>query len=144
VLRQLMTLRLVAVDHDKFNVLRLTELSRDVLRGQRPLTLRRDAAPAQASRRARKGRAREAAHPSAGRSSPQAESVFAALRDWRRLVAREHNVPAYTVLHDSSLREIANKLPQSTPALHGVPGVGAVKLERYGQAIIDVVHAAIG
>jgi len=142
VLRQLMTLRLVAVDHDKFNVLRLTEQSREVLKGQRSLTLRQDAAPAVASRRARKARTGDAIPASIALSSPEAESVFAALRDWRRLVAHEHNVPAYTVLHDSSLREIANRLPQSTSSLNGVPGIGAVKLERYGQAIIDVVRPA--
>jgi ATP-dependent DNA helicase RecQ len=129
------------VDHDKFNVLRLTEASREVLKGQRSLTLRQDAAPAQSARRARKGRAGEAATV-IGMDSPLAESVFSALRDWRRLVAREHNVPAYTVLHDSSLREIANRMPASTSALAGVQGIGAVKLERYGQAIIDVVQTA--
>jgi ATP-dependent DNA helicase RecQ len=141
VLRQLVMLRLVTVDHDKFNVLRLTEASREVLKGQRSLTLRQDAAPAQSARRARKGRAGEAATV-IGMDSPLAESVFSALRDWRRLVAREHNVPAYTVLHDSSLREIANRMPASTSALAGVQGIGAVKLERYGQAIIDVVQTA--
>jgi ATP-dependent DNA helicase RecQ len=141
VLRQLVTLRLVTVDHDKFNVLRLTEASREVLKGQRSLTLRQDAAPAQSARRARRGRAGEAATV-IGMDSPLAESVFSALRDWRRLVAREHNVPAYTVLHDSSLREIANRMPASTSALAGVQGIGAVKLERYGQAIIDVVQTA--
>jgi ATP-dependent DNA helicase RecQ len=145
VLRQLVTLRLVAVDYDKFNVLRLTEASREVLKGQRSLTLRQDAAPAAkaAPRRARKnGRGTGTAPASAAPASPQSETVFHALREWRRLVAREHNVPAYTVLHDSSLREIANRLPTSTTALVGVPGIGAVKLERYGQAIIDVVQTA--
>ena len=53
VLRQLITLRLVAVDYDKYNVLRLTPDSRDVLKGQRSLTLRQDATPATPARRAR-------------------------------------------------------------------------------------------
>src|SRR5512139_2577872 len=56
VLRQLITLRLVAVDHDRYNVLRLTEASREVLKGERRLTLRQDAAHGDAARRVRKAR----------------------------------------------------------------------------------------
>jgi len=143
VLRQLVTLRLVAVDHDKFNVLRLTEASREVLKGQRTLTLRQEAAPAAKARRTRRDRGAQAMpEGDDALASPRAAAAFQALREWRRLVAREHNVPAYTVLHDASLREIANRLPAAISALHGVPGIGAVKLERYGQAIIDVVQTA--
>jgi ATP-dependent DNA helicase RecQ len=68
--------------------------------------------------------------------------VFQALREWRRGIAREHGVPAYTVLHDASLREIARQLPDSTAGLDGISGIGATKLQRYGAAIIDVVRAA--
>ena len=146
VLRQLVTLRLVEVDHDQYNVLRLTPDSRDVLKGERSLTLRQDATPAMPARRsrARKGAASGAATAARTAASPQAEALFQALREWRRVVAREHNVPAYTVLHDASLLEIANRLPDSTAALVGIPGIGAVKRERYGPAILDVVRAAQG
>ena len=148
VLRQLVTLRLVAVDHDRFNVLRITEQSREVLKGQRALTLRQDAAPTAAPRGARRARGGVAGRAGAGAgdaaASPLAEPVFQALREWRRTVAREHSVPAYTVLHDSSLREIAHRLPDSAASLAGVPGIGAVKLERYGHAIVDVVREARG
>jgi ATP-dependent DNA helicase RecQ len=68
--------------------------------------------------------------------------VFRALREWRRGIAKEHGVPAYTVLHDSSLREIAQRMPESEVILGEVNGVGATKLARYGAAIIDVVQAA--
>ena len=67
--------------------------------------------------------------------------MFQALREWRRGVAREHGVPAYTVLHDTSLREIASRRPQSIESLADVSGIGATKLVRYGQAIIEVVGA---
>jgi ATP-dependent DNA helicase RecQ len=52
-------------------------------------------------------------------------------------------VPAYTVLHDSSLREIAQQLPDTLLQLQGVTGVGAAKLERYGDEIIAVVRASV-
>ncbi|MGE0582944.1 MAG: DNA helicase RecQ [Steroidobacteraceae bacterium] len=133
VLRQLLTLRLVAVDHEHWNVLRLTDRSREVLAGARRLTLRQETP--------RRKAPRKAAAPSSPAGSPLEGAVFQALREWRRAVAREHGVPAYTVLHDSSLHEIARRQPQSTGALAGVPGIGATKLARYGDAIIKVVGA---
>jgi ATP-dependent DNA helicase RecQ len=144
VLRQLVMLRLVTVDHEHYNVLRLTEDSRAVLKGERRLTLRQDAAPAAGARRGRKAARGAAASGSAGglaQLTPQQEVVFQALREWRRGIAKEHGVPAYTVLHDSSLAEIAQRMPDSQMALGGVSGVGATKLARYGAAIIDVVRA---
>ncbi len=139
ILRQLATLRLVAIDHDHWNVLRLTDASREVLTGARRLTLRLAAAAKPADRR----RSRSAKHQVvvAG-TSPQEQAMFEALREWRRDVAREHAVPAYTVLHDSSLREIAQQLPDSTAGLSRIPGIGANKLARYGDAIIQIVRSA--
>jgi DNA helicase-2/ATP-dependent DNA helicase PcrA len=51
-------------------------------------------------------------------------------------------VPAYTVFHDSTLEEIARRRPGSTAELRAVSGVGAVKLERYGIAVLGVVQGA--
>jgi ATP-dependent DNA helicase RecQ len=145
VLRQLVTLRLVAVDHEHYNVLRLTEESREVLKGTRRLTLRLDAAPAAGARRSRKaakGAAASGARGNYAQGSPEQEAVFQALREWRRALAKEHGVPAYTVLHDSSLHEIAQRLPDAVAGLGDVNGVGATKLARHGAAIIDVVRSA--
>jgi ATP-dependent DNA helicase RecQ len=140
VLRQMATLRLIAIDHDHWNVLRLTEASREVLTGARKLTLRLAASPRPADRRRRKP---NSAQPTAAiASSPQEERLFQALREWRRNVAREHAVPAYTVLHDTSLREIAQRLPDSIALLGQVAGIGATKLERYGDAIVQLVRSA--
>jgi len=146
VLRQLVMLRLIAVDHDHYNVLRLNEASREVLKGRRRLTLRRDAAPTGTAHRSRK-RAKNATTRAATvdeftQPSPEQEGVFQALRQWRRGIAKEHGVPAYTVLHDSSMREISQRLPENMVTLGGVAGIGVTKLERYGTAIIDVVKIA--
>jgi len=148
VLRQLLTMRLVTVDHDHWNVLRLTDTSREVLAGARRLTLRQDA-PRQGARkgegrRRRKGSAAPPGAPTppaSGPASPLEETVFQALRAWRHDVARAHGVPAYTVLHDASLREIARRRPESAESLAGISGIGAIKLARYGEAIIEVVRS---
>ncbi len=66
--------------------------------------------------------------------------LYAVLRDWRRAIAREHNVPAYTVFHDTTLAEIARQLPQSAVQLRGIAGVGEAKLGRYGVALLELVR----
>ena len=123
VLRQLITLRLVEVDHEHWNVLRLTEASREVLTGARQLTLRREAASTASDKRSRRGTKRAVTPVTS--SSPGEEAPFQALREWRRGVAHEHGVPAYTVLHDASLREIAQRQPGCAAQLSGVSGIGA-------------------
>jgi ATP-dependent DNA helicase RecQ len=151
VLRQLVMLRLVQVDTDRYSVLRLTAACREVLRGERAIRLRRASD-------------RQVIRPAARRpidrmrvTGAQAERVlsdgsvavaddntyaglFQALRAWRLQVARDHGVPAYTVFHDATLEEIARRRPGSTDELSAVTGVGAIKLERYGAAVLDVVQ----
>ena len=65
---------------------------------------------------------------------------FEALKAWRAEVAREHNLPAYIVFHDSTLAEMAQLAPESLAALAQIGGVGAKKLEAYGREILRVVN----
>ena len=139
VLRQLVMLKLLRVDHDNYNVLRLTSQSRDVLSGGRTLRLRRQAEKPASKRRARRAVDDMRAGQKAA-AGPRNEIVFEALRQWRRDVAREHGVPAYTVFHDSTLEEVATVLPQSIEALRGISGIGATKLDRYGSRLLDLVR----
>ena len=133
-LRQLVAQRLVDVDPERFNVLRLTEASRAVLRGSRKVELRRQVALPRA--RAKKAVAVTAA------PLPDAEAaLFARLRAWRAEVAREHGVPAYVVLHDSTLRAIAQARPASLEALRALPGLGERKLASYGERLLALVAA---
>ncbi len=137
VLRQLVMQRLVEVDHERFSVLRLMPASREVLRGQRQLRLRRQADRPLPKRRGSRPVDRERI---SVLTAAENEAVFQALRVWRLDLARQHAVPAYTVFHDSTLHEIARVLPRSLDELRGVSGVGATKLERHGAALLDVVR----
>ncbi|MGH8168966.1 MAG: RQC domain-containing protein, partial [Steroidobacteraceae bacterium] len=153
VLRQLLMLRLVQVDTERFSVLRLTAASRDVLRGQRTIRLRRAIQHGASGADRPRGRrsidrtrvtAAQAARALSADSAPSVGDdthlpLFQALRVWRLQIAREHGVPAYTVFHDATLEEIARRRPGSTDELRTVVGVGAIKLERYGAAVLDVV-----
>ena len=61
------------------------------------------------------------------------------LRRWRRDTAQEQGVPAFVVLHDTTLEEICGKRPRSLAELREVRGIGELKAERYGRQILDVV-----
>ena len=151
-LRQLVMLRLVQVDTDRFSVLRLTSASREVLRGERTIRLRRSPErsalrpPARRPIDRTRVTAAQAARALSGDPVAAADgddmhaALFEALRAWRLQVAREHGVPAYTVFHDATLEEIARRRPACIEALREVSGVGAIKLERYGAAVLDLVQ----
>jgi ATP-dependent DNA helicase RecQ len=62
------------------------------------------------------------------------------LREWRRSMAKEKNVPAYIVLHDSSLEEICRRPPKFYAELLQIPGIGERKAEVYGQPILDALE----
>ena len=66
----------------------------------------------------------------------EAEELREYLREWRRSVAKEKNVPAYIVLHDSSLEEICRRRPKFFAELLEIPGIGERKAEIYGQPIL--------
>jgi DNA helicase-2/ATP-dependent DNA helicase PcrA len=66
-------------------------------------------------------------------------ALLAALKTWRRERARADGVPAYVVLHDSHVEEIATRAPRSLVQLSRCAGIGPTKLERYGDEIIAVV-----
>ena len=65
--------------------------------------------------------------------------MFDKLRWWRVETARKHNVPAYVIFHDSTMREIAKAKPASLVELRGVTGVGEKKLESYGAEIVELI-----
>ena len=141
--------QLVALGHvrsvGEYNTLELSDSSRAVLRGEVPVLLR---VPAEAPTGGRNRRARGAAKPAGGAGKPPPLPLdedgllrFAALKAWRGEVAREHNLPAYVVFHDATLAEMAREAPDSLTALAGISGVGAKKLEAYGQEILRVLGA---
>jgi ATP-dependent DNA helicase RecQ len=145
VLRQLVMHGLVKVDHERFNTLRLTEASREVLRGERRLNLRRQLTKP-VSRRGERRAIDETrlGRDGAGVGDSGNTIVFEALRGWRRDTAKAHGVPAYTIFHDSTLLELADRLPSSLDELRDITGIGATKLERYGVALLEVMQGVSG
>ena len=68
--------------------------------------------------------------------------LFLDLSCLRRQIAAEQKVPPYVVFKDSTLLEMARKRPQDLEELRGISGVGAAKLERYGNRFLSVIKGA--
>ena len=140
VLRQLVALGYLRTEGE-YNTLELTPSARDVLRGEVQMLLR---VPSEAPKRGRTGKTTRG--PASAKDKPPPLPLddaglerFAALKAWRGEVAREHNLPAYIVFHDATLAEMAKAHPDSLDALGEISGVGAKKLEAYGQEILRVL-----
>jgi ATP-dependent DNA helicase RecQ len=143
VVRQLLASGLLAVKGDH-GTLALTDLSGEVMRGERPVVFRRDPPKVPAPPRSKRAAAGSGAGAAAGRPAaaelpPEAEPVFERLRTWRTSVAKELGMPPYVIFHDATLRLIAASPPSTLDELRQVNGVGATKLDKYGQAILAVL-----
>ncbi|MBX3659692.1 MAG: RecQ family ATP-dependent DNA helicase [Ramlibacter sp.] len=139
VLRQLIATGALAVDAQAFNTLQLTPGSRAVLRGEVPVPLRESvSSPAPARGRRERGSLRAPAAVAAALDDA-GQARFEALKAWRAEVARAHNLPAYVIFHDATLASIAALAPQTLADLQGVSGIGAKKLEAYGNEVLRVV-----
>ena len=70
------------------------------------------------------------------------DPLVARLRSWRSSRSVEDGVPAYVILHDSTLYELSRRRPATPDELAGVRGLGPAKVERYGTAILEVLGTA--
>jgi ATP-dependent DNA helicase RecQ len=70
-------------------------------------------------------------------------ALFQRLREWRSEVARRQGVPAYLVFHDRTLNELAARRPTDLVQLQALPGIGRSKLDRYGQALLEILATPI-
>ncbi len=129
--RQLVARGLADVDLDGFGGLRLSDSCRPLLRGEVSLELRRDLKPQQSA----KASSSAASQLVRGEEREQWE----ALRSLRRKLAEEHSVPPYVIFPDATLLEMLRSKPSTLAEMARVSGVGARKLERYGEAFLEVL-----
>jgi ATP-dependent DNA helicase RecQ len=141
-LRQLVALGHLRADGEAFGALKLTETSRGVLKGETEVSLREQTAGSGNRASRSKSRRGDLAPLSAGQPGTGNPVLIAALRAWRSEVARKRGVPAYVVLHDSTIDGIASARPATLDQLRGIAGIGDKKLEHYGDELIAMVTAA--
>ncbi len=146
VLRQLVAIDAVQVSPGEFRTLEPGPAARAVLRGETSVVLRAAQAPAAGPRRAERGGRSRPTSKSPQTSKPEdaaldapAQTRLAALKHWRADVARAHQLPAFVIFHDSTLRALAVQAPQSLEGLSHISGIGQRKLEAYGQDLLAVI-----
>ena len=144
IFRQLVAMGLLAVDMEGFGGLSLTETSRPVLKGERSIILRQEKDPPKKSRQTRTdshaaGGGKLAAKKSSIEISVLEEPLWQALRSARMVIAKDQGVPPYVIFHDATLLEILRSKPTTIDEMANVSGVGAAKLQRYGNAFIKVI-----
>jgi len=111
---------------------------RAVLRGERSVEL--PLPPPRQERRRSSSRSGGGQGPGAGAEWGEADpELVAALKAWRTEQARQQAVPPYVVFHDRTLLELAARRPGSLAELGEVGGIGAAKLERYGEALLELL-----
>tara|TARA_B110000483_G_scaffold54122_1_gene67414 strand:- start:6433 stop:8229 length:1797 start_codon:yes stop_codon:yes gene_type:complete len=131
ILRQLVVLGLLTVDSAGYGALQLSERSRPLLRGEVDLPLRRDLL---VTRKARKAKRKGVD------IADEDRELFEALRECRKKLADENEVPPYVIFHDATLMQMATDKPTSDVALLAISGVGQTKLERYGPSFLEVLR----
>lgn len=135
VFRQLVARNFLSVDLDRFGALRLEEQCRALLRGEDSIAFRRDPVAKPAAKVARSSKAAKAAL-----AGDIDLPLYDALRDCRRKLAEEQQVPPYVIFHNATLEDMCRLQPRSLLELGLVSGVGGRKLERYGPAFLAVLQ----
>jgi ATP-dependent DNA helicase RecQ len=119
---------LVATEHGG---LQLGGDAKAILTGEKPVEV---VVPPPSRRSRRRG----------GEANPVGDPLFESLREVRRELARAAGLPPYVIFHDSTLREMAALKPQSLSELAEIGGVGARKLDAYGQEFVNAIRAHRG
>jgi ATP-dependent DNA helicase RecQ len=137
-LRQLVAREAIRVDESPYHTLRLAEAARPILKGEQPVWLR-ESAKSEGRRRHRTPR--DGAAPDGSPLPLAGRECLEALKAWRAEVARAHNLPAYLIFPDATLRGIAAAMPRSHADLEGISGIGQKKREAYGDEVLRIVRA---
>ena len=141
VLRQLIAKNMVRVDSEAFSTLQLLPDARAVLRGEVSLMLREQGLGTERKKRSSKNTKTSVKGMAEASLNAGALERLGRLKAWRADVAREHNLPAFVIFHDATLRAIAEQAPQSLADLEGISGMGTKKLHAYGAEVIRVCTA---
>ena len=137
VYRQLVAGGYLESDIEAYGGLKLVESAKPVLKGEAEVWLRQDVevvATRKVSKAERGTRAKE------GYEEVADDPLWHALKAKRMELAKEQGVPPYVIFHDSTLLEILNQKPGSLTEMSQITGVGQAKLERYGDAFLEVLE----
>ncbi|WP_299287773.1 DNA helicase RecQ [uncultured Tateyamaria sp.] len=129
VFRQMMGHDLVRPDPERYGALRMTDAALPILRDEAKINLRRDTIKSAVRGPAVKEMV-----------SDEDAPLLSALKAKRRGLAEAARVPAYVIFPDRTLIEMAEKRPNNLDQMAGISGVGAKKLEKFGDAFLEVIN----
>jgi len=120
----------ITIDYTQSNHLKLTPLSSEVLKKGRKVQLfeyqKKKAAPVKQPK-----------------IIEVEDDLFEIIRKWRAGQARQQGIPAYTILHDKTLRELSSTKPTDINQLEDIDGIGKAKKAKYGEAIVKMIQEYI-
>ena len=129
IVNELLAQELTRQDGDRYPVLKLTPRGAAVLTGKDEVFgLKREEVKARERRR------------KAGETGRYDETLFGRLRAVRKRIAGENHVPPYIIFSDKTLHEMCRHFPKTASELRLIPGVGDVKLERYGREFLEEIR----
>ena len=129
IIRQLIVRGFLYSDAEQFGALKLTESSRPLLKGEIELRLREDISEPGPTKKARR------------HAYISDANLWEALRACRKSLADQQGIAPFMVFHDATLIEMMEQQPTNESALLGISGVGESKLEKFGDAFLDVIRA---
>ncbi|MBM1815732.1 DNA helicase RecQ [Pseudosulfitobacter pseudonitzschiae] len=133
VFRQMMGHDLIRPDPARHGALRMTDAALPILRDEATINLRRDSIRSAGTNR----------RPAVKEMVSEEDApLLSALKAQRRALAEAARVPAYVIFTDRTLIEMAENRPANLDAMAGISGVGAKKLERYGDTFLQVINGA--
>lgn len=134
VFRQLVANGYLRADPEGYGALQLTEECRPLLKGERSVELRKDPV-------VKRSAGRSSGRKTGGAIKDQItdHAGWEALRACRKELADKQGVPPYVIFHDTTLFDMLERKPKSLDELAGVSGVGAAKLEKYGDIFLDAI-----
>jgi ATP-dependent DNA helicase RecQ len=136
VFRQLAAAGLVSVNLSEISGFRLTKKSWPVLKGERPVELRKDPEPVRSKKRTGvKQQSPPARLPAAD------QPLWEAMRELRLSISKELGIPPYIVFHDRTLKEMVRLRPTNRNELLLITGVGEKKADQFGTRFLELINA---
>lgn len=137
VYRQLLAAGLISVDHGAYGALKLEPESRAVFKKEREVRFRKDRPT---TGKASRSSSASSANAKSGLEGADLE-LFQALRAVRMDISKDLGVPPYVVFPDTTLVALATERPSDEDEMLDISGVGPSKLERFGDAFLEVINA---
>ena len=134
VFRQMVASGLLKVDIEGKGGFQLTPKSRPIIKGEQKFLVRRD--PVSDNKKVSSSRND---HRDDLQLTPESEQLWEKLRALRLELAREQNIPAFVIFHDSTLKDLVRNLPRSLGEMRQISGIGERKLDLYGDRFLTVI-----